>query len=650
MFRKNFALAIFILSVNYFFSQVPWYRYNWDSISTKNFPDMLNSIYKFDLNYYKDNIYIGQYYKNFAAMQAKSVDNDVKYGHFYSLSEYDNYLRKVLEKTVQDTSISNKIKIFVSRSSEANAFMDGSGVLRLNIGDIARYDTESEIAATFGHEVSHFTNHDVIKDFGKRIESYFNPSFTFSFGFYIPFTGHFINFVDPYSEYYWFNRAEESGADFQSIKYIKNSAYSMRGMTDMFRKMKRNEIRSQIRFGERNSALRTHPDPGDRLKQVGFLSNDSLNKGKKNFVVDSMTFAKLKSMAQMEMINIGMERNQLLEVVESTFKTYLFEPDNQNNLAILIEALRRIILFNKDDKSAELPFILSRYQTEHVKESKTYGFLNEKNPSILKHLTSGFIDVTKKDLPLIKAKELLDTSNVAFTSYIEAYNYFKKKAAETNCSVCDHYTFFDKDPDVLKVKNFLGQKSPFDTRSYLENLVSAKERSKEMIVVMPPSLSSGFHIFDTISFDNKSKFYDTIVNIVKSKTSSATVVKYEDLPFTDKHHLICLMNNCTFFLKIKENIPYKYDKTDWTKYSPELFSFFDRNDLKSVYIIYSSLDIGKDKKSYQNCSLYKVSIPNAKTSSFAASVKNNIINTEEKYGSFYKKVATEFDYFYRLAK
>lgn len=632
------------------FSQSSWYRYNWDSINEKSFPDMLNTIYNFDLNFYKDNIYIGQYHQAFAASEAKAVDYDVKFGHFYLFEKYDKYLRKILETTIPDTSITNKISIYLTRETEVNASMNGSGTLRLNIGSMAWFDSESEIASTFGHEVSHFTNHDVIKDFGKEIENYFSPSFSnFWISARIPFTNQIITFGDPYSERYWFSRTQESAADFLSIKYLKNSPYSTRGLANKFKKWKKDEIRSQIKYGESDAARKTHPDPGDRLKQVETLSSDFSNKDKKDFVVDSVTFFELKSLAQKEVINLNLQQCKLRDVIETTFKTYLFMPDNTDNLTILIEALRRYLLFGEKEKIGDESFLLHDFQTKHIKDSKTYAFLNENKPSILKYLFKGLIDVSKKDISLIKANDLLDTTSIEFTTYSEAYAYFKIKASEKKCQSCTHYKLFEKEINPTDAQDYLKLNSPLDTRGYIEQIINPLVNGKDLFIVMPTSLHQIFHLLDLKSYSEQEKFYDSIVEVIKRKVGNQ-VLKLHEMPYYDQHQLLMLLSLSDYFLKIKENAVYFTDKTDWTKYCPELCNFFLRNGIKNVFVIDVNLDLRKDKKSYQNYSFYKISLPSIKNNTFNASIKKGEQYLDPQYKWFLKKIGTEFDYFYKFAK
>lgn len=620
-----------------------WYRYNWDTLTSNSYGNVYNSVLKANLDYYKDNIYVGHYYREFSKASAVNVDEDIKHGNFYLLSDDINrYLRKILENTINDTSVTNKIRIYVYRNAEQNASMDGCGVIRLYIGDIANYDSEAEMAATFGHEVAHFVNHDCIKGFGRELESYFAPEWM---AIWYP-TAWGVTNEFSYLQYFWFSREQESAADHLAIKYLRKSPYTMKGVTTSFKKAKKMEIKMQLEYGQdMRPEYRTHPDPGDRLKQISFLSHDSINKGKKEFVVDSVAFMKLKKMAEYEVLNINMQQNQWPDVVEKTFATYLFEPNNEENLAILIEYLRRGLLFMEKAKLKNKSFILHSYQTKYVKDSKTYAFLNEEKPSILKHLTKGFISVTKKDLVRIKATELLDTVKVAFSTNEEAYDYFKKKALEINCKLCNHYTYFDKKVDDGLASAYPRENNFLNTSLYLKHSANPAKYEKDLFVVMPIDVTKRMLMFNKITREDEGKFNDTVVNLIKSKGWD-NVKKFEELSFADQKDLGMLLAHNSYFIGQRERTYSKTDKTDWTKYAPELFNFFERNKIKNVFIIDASLYMGKQKKAYEQYLFYKISVPTGANNTFSASVKRDELYFGTNYQQFYNKLRSEFNFFY----
>lgn len=639
-------------------------------MGSKDFPNLKKDVHDFCLKTYRDNIYVGKYYEVFSAALAHNAQSDINYGSFYYNFDagHNNYLRKVLETVINDTAITNKIRIYVCYNSEFNASMDGAGILRLNIGYLNGIESEAELASTMAHEVSHFINEDLIKQFGQEIESFYNAWRPTSFGisvYGIPV----YTFRVKQEDLYWYSRADESAADFRAINFLKKSPYSLKGMADKLRKFKNMEIKGEIMHGESDEAKATHPDPGDRLKQVKILAGDTSNTKKKMFVVNETDFYALKEKAYCESVNYSFESNQLTQLIENSFKNYLFEPDNKYNLAILNEALRRTLLFRGKEISGE-SFILARYQTKNVKRSKNYEFLNEEHPSILKHLSKGFIGINKNDLPNLKAKDLADTSVIEFTTYAEAYSYFQKKAVEKNNLLAQYQSFFPslmdtvkswkkpdknaKPVDTLKIKQFIAENDLFYANTNLEKLISKPDTaSRDLYIVAPTLLSKQFGFINQKSYKEQEQFYDTLFNVIKQKAGSNTK-KFSDLSFYDQHLMNSLYSHARYFLNVERDrdVMYKGDKTDWTIYLPEVYNLFKNNNVTNIYLVDVNLylDKVKDTKSYQKYSFYKLSLPNEKTSSFSVSIKSGIQYLDDTYKWFYKKLANDFGYFYKQSR
>jgi len=572
-----------------------------------DFPNLKKDVENFCLKTYRDNIYVGKYYEVFSAARAHDAQWDINYGNFYYNfdAENNNYLRKVLETVINDTTVTNKIKIFVCYDPDFNASMDGAGILRLNIGFLMSVESEAELASVMAHEVSHFINEDAIKHYGQRIEAFYTawrPA-VFRFSVYgIPVATIRVKNED----ILWYHRADESSADFKAINFLKKSPYSLKGMADMFRKFKNDEIKSEIMRGESDEANSTHPDPGDRIKQVKTLAGDTTNKNKKMFVVSANDFYSLKEKAYCESVNSSFESNQLNQLIETSFRNYLFEPDNKYNLAILSEALRRTFLFKGADVY-DRSFILSRYQTKNVKRSKNYEFLNEEHPSILKHLAKGFIGINKNDLQNIKAKELLDTTVIEFTTNAEAYSYFQKKAIEKNDLLAQYTSFFpsimdtawnwrkidkNKKPiDTLKIRQFIAANDLFNSNAYLEKLLSKPDTAnRDLFVVCPTLLSQQFGFINRKSYKEQEQFYDTLFNVIKNK-AGANTKKFSDLSFYDQHLINSLYTHARYFLNVEndKDVMYKGDKTDWSIYLPEVYNLFKNNKVVNIYLLYLNL-------------------------------------------------------------
>jgi hypothetical protein len=633
-----FLFAVFFFSST---GQSDWYHYNWDQSSSKDFSWLYNYIYSKNLNRYKDNIYIGQHYERFSKECAARSNYEVLTGQYYKDIGYDAYLRKVLCTVVPDTAITNHIKIILNREEDFNAYMNESGILQLNVGFVARSNNEAELAMLMGHEVAHFINEDVIKSFGRQIELENSQHTGISWGWG-------SNMVNTVGDFYWFNREQESLADFSSIKFMKKSPYSLKSGANLFRQLKRIEIRSELKYGKRDKIMVTHPDGGDRQKQVKFLSSDSLNKNKKNFVVDSLAFLKFKELCFDETVNICLQHNHISPLIDICFAKYLFEPENQNNLAVLIEAIRRILIFNKEDKYEKQSFILRQYQTGNAIIGGNYTYLYEENPSILKYLTKGFIDVGKEDVGRIKAKDLLDSSIVEFTTYSEAYSYFKQKAKDLNCKVCEHYKYFENGADLTNVGSYTAINNLFETNDYLNPKVAEAGGKKDLFIVLPTNLTKVSYILNRKSLEEEMDLYEKIVKGLEEKLAT-DVIKLIEMPYQDQHLLASLIGHCRAYLDLKPNHGIKNVNVNWPEVAPELYSLFKRNGVKNIFVCKLNLFHDVTKKSFEVFEYYKIALPE-EGNTFSGEIKQGTADQHEGYKWYIDKLTSQFSGFYKITK
>ena len=647
---KRFLFFAFLHISPFFFSQ-SWYHYKWDETKPEDFGNLYESIYKFNLNKYKESIYVGKFYETFSKEHAAQANYDVFFGNFYkSLEGYESYVRKVLNMVVKDTAIANTIKIFFYRDTELNASMDGSGVLRLNVGALTKLKNEAELAMLLAHEASHFINEDAVKNYGRNIESVYNPMW--NLGSFNEYGAAYLLYVDnPVMQLMEYSREQDGFADFTGIKFLKNNThYSLKSGSNLFKTFKRQEIKLKILYGSGyDKRYNSHPDPGDRIKQVKLLSDDSVNKGRKNFLIDSVSFTALQNICFQETANLLLEHFEYDELIELCFAKYLLEPDNKHNLALLMEGLWRKMNIEKKDKPSEKSFILWRYQTKHVKSSENYSFLNEEKPSILKYLTKGFIDINKEDLPKIKARELADQNTVEFFTNKEAFDYFEKKARELNCRECLHYRFYTDKPDTSGLMAFLNENSLFETAEYLRDINSIAPSGEDIFIVNLPDLVKISEILNRKTLSDQMHLYDTIVTLLKNKFGPR-VYKMPDMKYKDQHMINELSGLCAYYSVPKRNGGIYRKNESWVCSYPELYSFFKRNHARNLYVFDFNLFLDQNKKATEYSKLKKISLPDKKSASFSAELKENSTKVEEGVGWFLTRVVNQANFFYSSTK
>jgi hypothetical protein len=634
--RRIFNVFLTVMFFNVF-AQKNWYHYNWDTSDFLKYKDLYKEIYEYDCKKYKDHPGLPNP-KQFSRDCAIDVKEDFDFGSLYpSLMGYENYIKKILDLIVKDTAITSHVRIFFSRNSEYNASMNESGIMRINIGAIARMTTEAELAVLLGHEIAHSINEDMVTRYGRYQEIKNQAQEVAVAGFWT------VWYENPWEYYYLFSREQEAKADLIALDYIQKSPYSLKSASNELRQLKRTEIRGEIKYGKRNKSYNTHPDPGDRLKLVQSFSSDSVNKGRKNFIVDSLSFMRLKELCFQETINTCFAQNHLREIMTLTFTRYLLEPDNDENLAMLTESLRRYLVLAGKENLGDKPFILSQYQTEYINKSENYSFLKEKSPSILKYLNKGFVDIWKEDIYKIKAKDLSDTLKIEFTTYKEAYRYFKTKLKEKNNLALQHYKYFGDSANFSDVNEFITNNTIFRSNNYLLTKGNLPPSDKNLYIILP--LISGevavtnkildMSTADAINGDIARTFRDQI---------DTGIYYYENLSVSEKHIVWSMYAFTCNYLDVMDKNHLVTKWFNWSDAMPEWYTFFKNHNVGSIYIFKATpYQYGRGYKQVIRC--VKLSLPHKYKHTLAARQKIERFMGYDRWA--FKNLSNEF---YRFCK
>jgi len=619
-------------------SQEDWYHYDWTAQRRFENYDTYTQAYNFVSDKYRNNVYVGQHYKKFASYNALSIADDLNQGRVYtSLSGYESYIRKVLDVLIKDTMIINQVKISFCRSDECNAEMDAAGFLKINIGLMVDIDTEAELALLLGHEIAHYLNDDGIKNYGRWLEIKYLDKSDYPF---TPFgLGSIIINYNTLKSYYWFSKEQETEADRYSLKLLRESPYSMASASNLLRLFKRFEIRNTIKYGNRKSNFSTHPDPGDRLNLIKTLVADQVNKQKKNFVVDSLAFMQLKKMCYDETVNLQLVSNHLESLIVLSFTKYLLHPEDKNNLAVLIEALRRTLVFGKNKDIYNKSFILYPYQSNVVSESINYAFLKEgATPSILNYLDMGFVNIWKENLNKIKAHDLADKENIEFTTYMEAYLYFKEKARSANNIPAGHYNYFGQNPDFKSLEDFKAANNVFRTQEYLSEKGAVPVNEKNIFILIPPDAKSLSDISEEMDLKEFRRVNNVLLGEMIGKFGD-NVFLMDDLNPGELHLLTSLVGHADYFAT-PAHIP-KMDKTNWIESCPELYTFYKKRNVGNVYVC--RIKVKKSKEVYAD--FYKLSLPGNSYTIVDQQKMFGQIHTREYYVNFPKAAAEFYSFF-----
>lgn len=650
--KGPFFILVFFLSASVF-SQANWFHYAWTLENSRDNERICDETHRFDSIYYKDNRYISLNCDRFCSETGIYLFDDLNEGNIYkSFDGMEEYVRKVLDKVVPDKLLTKNIKIVFYRDESVNASMSESGLLRLNIGMMAKLGNEAELAMLLGHEVAHFFNEDVAKSYARLYEKKSawsqNPDWDYevkgswAWGYQV---------TAKRNE--WYSREQEESADITSIEFIRKSSYSLKSAANLFRLLKREEIRDQIKYGKGESNLRTHQDPGKRMQLIKEFSQESLDPGKKNYLVDSVQFTVLKEKCFMELVNICLTDNSLEKLMTISFSKYLLEPGNESNLSVLIEAIRRFIFLNRETKDYNKSFILHQYQSKRPESLKNFPFLSEETPCILDFLSKGFLDIWKEDLPLIKARDLADPEVTEFTTYYGAYEYFKRKATENEFRMAEHYKYFGTGADWKDVDSYQKINTVFLSNDYLSKR-KTDSLDKKILLIMPFSAEALSKIFDPKDIRVRTAQFNKQLRLEIKNAQSPGRIKVVEFSFKDQHQIRGMIHTCRSTLKVKpEQESLVTSNFNWTEACPEACSLFAKNGTSDLYIcfphIYSTVPTEGPKIVII---FYKISLPSAGKNA------NTVVRMQTHFGigelkneeKFLKRLNKEMDYFLTTAQ
>jgi hypothetical protein len=503
-----------------------WYRYNWHDTSAfdgKAF-DEARSFY---INRHKGNIEVGDLLTRQAAYQTSLFYTDCTLGLYYpGFNGYETYLKQVFTKVTGDTALSNKLRFYFTYDSDYNIEMDQTGNVKVNVGIFNYMQTEAELAAMLSHSYGHFFNNDgVYLDKEKR--NIGEPAYLtnkWSLQMFDFFGYQRINEI----------RKTESDADYAGTTFYKTSRYDLRGLSAIYKTLKRFEIKNELLYGNNRGVAKFHTDPANRLKLAKTFSADTSNSSRTYFVVDSVSFFALKKSAAQESYNYMIQNHKYQDIIELSFTDYLYRPGDQENLALLIESLRRYLLLNPDVDKEQ--FILENYKGKGAKKSDNYSYVYNDNTSILQYLNKGLLHLKSNDLAQLKATDLLDTTGIKFRTNKEALAYFMQKAKDINCKPCLFSAVFQNPKELKYIKDAELNNTVFDTKDFFEELKAKTDYSENLYILNMPIIDKlDYFAINTPAL--YTKFLQDYKNKFKGIAGFENIQLITDFSYDDQHKL-----------------------------------------------------------------------------------------------------------------
>ena len=263
-------------------------------------------------------------------LMSKLYNGGILYGDKLSA-----YVSQVADSALRsDPELRKRLRFYVLKSSDFNAYSTQSGIIFVSVGLLARIETEAQLAYILCHEAAHFTNDHNYKGFVFRKQQSEGKSKT-----------------DPKrirQRILEQSKADELEADRDGLKLFRSSPYATDDIERMFAIMlysylpfaevpfdtayfnsRNGYILPRKVFPEKAAAIsaeedvpdsmRTHPNVLKRRTAVRLLLAKDSGKQGLSFAADSNLFHEIKRLARYEMPMIYMAEAEYEEALYSAF-------------------------------------------------------------------------------------------------------------------------------------------------------------------------------------------------------------------------------------------------------------------------------------------------------------------------------------------
>lgn len=384
----------------------PEYNYNSDSLYKK-------------LTGLKDIELSEKVQMDYAASLAYYHERMLHSGYIYfEWKELEDYVNSLVKKIATSIQSEKEFKVYLMRSEDVNASAQDNGIIYIYIGLLAEIKDEAALISVLAHEISHAIHSDTKKNFiaysrqSKRRKikdalsmSHENRKFEAradSLGFEVA-SGLNYDLTSSYHIY----------AKFESDYRWYKSQYSYQD-PKWYIALDNVNGQEPIKADSLEKYLLDHPENSRRLTAL----NEFIKKanGQNKFSGNEIFFNEMKYKARMEQLYIDFTEASYDNCLRNAFYYHLQDQNDKNYLYYITECLRRMILVNPDIKRRG-------FLTEDSKEE-----LFEKNKGILHDVT--FISLDTVFCATVKNDPVYGAVQKPFETYLQAYNYFYKKAKD----------------------------------------------------------------------------------------------------------------------------------------------------------------------------------------------------------------------------
>lgn len=284
-----------------------------------------------------------------------------------------------------DPELRQKIRIYIIKSTDVNAYTTEEGIILVNLGLIAQLTNESELAFILAHEIAHYSEKHIyqLQEYKSNTKS--------------------GDLKTSYLSYHNRSRETEMEADRLALeRYIVNSPYSYSVLDGVFDILQYDylpfdELPFEKGYFETEfyqfpdhyflsgtspiksrddyvDTLSTHPNLKRRRENIKNSTALKKEERKSIFVQPEETFNEIRELARFECINIFITKNKFADAI---YNTYLLQKEHPNNKFLDMAMAYSLYGIHKHKMNANFNQVVESYKKIEGEKQQLHHILGK---------------------------------------------------------------------------------------------------------------------------------------------------------------------------------------------------------------------------------------------------------------------------------
>lgn len=325
--------------------------------------------------------------KRFLTSSQYQIDGMLRSGMVLFGDPMTSFVNKVAEEILKDDpELRSKLRFYVVKSEEVNAFSTNQGVIFVTVGMLAKIETEAQLGFVLSHEIVHYLKKHTIDSY-VEYENMMRNARQYYSG-----VDDLVRAMSSYS------KSLEMEADEEGLDIFLESDYNPKAAEDIFDVFEASmmpfaddewtidwfsegefrlpsklhldkivEVEKSSRIDEEKFS--THPDVEKRRSTMRSLLESKSDYNGEDFIQPESTFRSVQEMARFELVRYYMQNLRFVKVLYSTFLLQKKYPENKYLQAYRVKALYAIARYHDAMQYSE---VIPRYSKVQGESQRMY--------------------------------------------------------------------------------------------------------------------------------------------------------------------------------------------------------------------------------------------------------------------------------------